>query len=87
MVAAICGHIHGSYDASVVTEHGNSVENLMFDSQNDSNGGDGWIRLYKYYTQQNLVSATAYSPYPEQFDNSSIGAFTFSLKMTDAAIR
>jgi hypothetical protein len=39
-VAVICGHIHGAYDASVVAEHGNSVENLLFDSQNDSNGGD-----------------------------------------------
>jgi hypothetical protein len=45
------------------------------------------IRLYKFYPQQNMVSATTYSPYPEQFDNSSTGAFTFSLKMTDAAIR
>ena len=87
IVALICGHIHGAYDASVVAEHGNSVENLLFDSQSDPNGGDGWIRLYKFYPQQNLVSATTYSPYLEQFDNSSTGAFTFSLKMTDAAIR
>jgi 3',5'-cyclic AMP phosphodiesterase CpdA len=84
VVAVICGHIHGAYDASVVAEHGNTVENLLFDSQSDPNGGDGWLRLYKFYPSQNIVSATTYSPYLEQFDNSSTGAFTFSLKMTDS---
>jgi len=87
VVAVICGHIHGAYDASVVAEHGNTVENLLFDSQSDPNGGDGWIRLYKFYPKQNVVSATTYSPYLEQFDNSSTGAFTFSLKMTDSTTR
>ena len=87
VVAVICGHIHGAYDASVVAEHGNSVENLLFDSQSDPNGGDGWIRLYKFYPQQNLVLATTYSPYLEQFDNSPTGYFEFSLKMTDPATK
>jgi predicted proteasome-type protease len=63
------------------------VENLLFDSQSDPNGGDGWIRLYKFYPQQNLVSATTYSPYLEQFDNSPTGDFEFSLKMTDPATK
>ena len=84
VVAVICGHIHGAYNAPVVAEHGNTVENLLFDSQSDPNGGDGWIRLYKFYPLQNIVSATTYSPYLEQFDDSSTGAFTFSLKMTDS---
>jgi 3',5'-cyclic AMP phosphodiesterase CpdA len=87
VVAVICGHIHGAFDASVVAEHGNTVENLLFDSQSDPNGGDGWIRLYRFYPQQNIVSATTYSPYLEEFDNSSTGAFTFSLKMTDPTTR
>jgi len=29
VVAVICGHIHGAYNASVVAEHGNIVENLL----------------------------------------------------------
>ncbi len=87
VVAVICGHIHGAYNALAVAEHGNTVENLLFDSQNDPDGGDGWIRLYKFYPQQNIVSATTYSPYLEQFDNSSTGAFTFSLKMTGSTTK
>ena len=51
VVAVICGHVSGEYNASVVAEHGNNVENLLFDSQNDPNGGDGWLRLYKFYPQ------------------------------------
>jgi len=38
VVAVICGHIHGAYDASVVAEHGNTVENLLFSSQSDPMG-------------------------------------------------
>jgi Calcineurin-like phosphoesterase len=81
VVAVICGHVSGAYNESVVAEHGNTVENLLFDSQSDPHGGDGWLRLYKFYPQLNLVSATTYSPYLEQFDNSATGEFNFSLQM------
>ena len=49
VVAVFCGHIHGEYNATVTAEHGNTVENLLFDTQSDPNGGDGWLRLYKFY--------------------------------------
>ena len=62
VVAVICGHIHGAYHGTVIAEHGNTVENLLFDSQEDPNGGDGWLRLYKFYPQLNKVSAVTYSP-------------------------
>ena len=87
VVAVICGHIHGKYNASVTAEHGNTVENLLFDSQDDPNGGNGWLRLYKFYPQQNKVSAITYSPYLNQYDTSPTGEFNFSLKMTQSQIR
>jgi hypothetical protein len=82
IVAVICGHVHGEYNASVTAEHGNTVENLLIDTQSDPNGGNGWLRLYKFYPQQNQVSAVTYSPYLNQYDTSPGGAFTFPLKMT-----
>ena len=83
VVAVICGHVWGECHASVTAEHGNTVENLLFDSQNDPNGGDGWLRLYKFYPQLNEVSVTTYSPYLDQYDTSSAGQFDFSLNMTN----
>jgi hypothetical protein len=81
-VAVICGHVDGEYNASVVAAHGNSVENLLIDTQRDANGGDGWLRLYKFYPQQNKVSAVTYSPYLNQYDTSPAGQFEFPLTMT-----
>ena len=85
IVAVICGHIHAEYHTSVLAEHGNTVENLLFDSQAEPNGGNGWLRLYKFYPQRNKVSAVTYSPYLEEFDTSSGGEFEFSLNMTQPA--
>jgi hypothetical protein len=82
IVAVICGHVDGEYNASVVAAHGNSVENLLIDTQRDANGGDGWLRLYKFYPQQNKVSAVTYSPYLNQYDTSPAGQFEFPLTMT-----
>jgi 3',5'-cyclic AMP phosphodiesterase CpdA len=87
VVAVICGHIHSSYHAAVTASHGNTIENLLFDSQSDPNGGDGWLRLYKFYPKLNEVSAVTYSPYLEEFDTSAGGEFDFSLDMTRTPIK
>jgi 3',5'-cyclic AMP phosphodiesterase CpdA len=82
VVAVFCGHIHGEYNATATAAHGNTVENLLFDTQDDPHGGDGWLRLYKFYPQQNKVSAVTYSPYLNEYDSSATGAFDFKLTMT-----
>jgi hypothetical protein len=87
VVAVICGHIHSSYHAAVIAAHGNTVENLLFDSQDDPHGGDGWLRLYKFYPQLNKVSAITYSPYLKEFDTSPNGEFDFILNMTQTSVK
>ena len=82
VVAVFCGHIHGEYAAMVTAAHGNTVENLLFDTQEDAHGGDGWLRLYKFYPGQNKVAAVTYSPYLKQYDTSPTGTFDFNLNMT-----
>jgi 3',5'-cyclic AMP phosphodiesterase CpdA len=81
VVAVICGHIYGACHTSVTGEYGNTIENLLFDSQGDPNGGDGWLRLYKFYPKLNEVSAVTYSPYLNQYDTSAQGEFDFNLNM------
>jgi hypothetical protein len=87
VVAVFCGHIHGEYNAAVTSEHGNTVENVLFDTQSDPNGGDGWLRLYKFYPSQNKVMAVTYSPYLNQYDTSITGKFDFELDMTHTRIQ
>ena len=84
VVAVFCGHIHGEFNAAVTAEHGNTVENLLFDTQSDPNGGDGWLRLYKFYPSRNKVETVTYSPYLKQYDTSATGEFNFTLNMTPA---
>ncbi len=85
VAAVFCGHVHGEYHAAVTADHGNKVENLLFDTQEEGRGGNGWLRLYKFYPEQNKVYAMTYSPYLNQYDTSSHGEFDFNLEMTKAA--
>ena len=85
VVAVICGHVSGAYHASDMGEYGNTVENLLLDSQSDPYGGHGWLRLYKFYPELNKVWAVTYSPYLNQYDNSSAGKFVFNLNMTQTS--
>jgi hypothetical protein len=87
VVAVFCGHIHGEYNGAVTAENGNTVENLLFDTQSDPNGGDGWLRLYKFYPGRNKVTAITYSPYLKQYDTSATGEFDFTLNMTQPSIQ
>jgi 3',5'-cyclic AMP phosphodiesterase CpdA len=82
IAAVICGHITGKTISQSTGTNGNIIENLLFDTQEETHGGTGWLRLYKFYPKLNQVSAITYSPYLAQYDDSPQGTFSFNMKMT-----
>jgi 3',5'-cyclic AMP phosphodiesterase CpdA len=81
VVAVICGHVHSKYHGTATGTNGNVIQNLLCDTQSEPNGGNGWLRLYKFYPQLNRVFAITYSPFLGQDDVTPAGQFSFDLDM------
>jgi hypothetical protein len=84
VIAVFCGHTCPQFYNWDVGSGGNRVYNLLTDYQQLANGGNGYLRLYKFYPQLNKISAFTYSPYLNQYDNSTGskgGRFDMTLEM------
>ena len=53
--AVLCGHWWGAAHAVQTGLHGNRIDALLFDMQHLPNGGDGDIRLYRFFPTQNRI--------------------------------
>jgi len=63
------------------------VYTLMADYQSRTNGGNGWLRYYRFYPAENVVRARTYSPTLNQFeaDSDSSSQFTLPCDLTPLA--
>jgi hypothetical protein len=86
VIAVLCGHYSGEYYCTVTGTSGNTIYNILTDYQSESNGGNGWLRLYKFYPQLNKISAITYSPYLDQFDISQYGQFDISVPLNGPGV-
>jgi hypothetical protein len=86
VIAVLCGHYSGEYFSTAIGTNGNTIYNLLTDYQSEPNGGNGWLRLYKFYPQLNKISAVTYSPYLEQFDTSQYGQFEISVPLNGPVV-
>lgn len=57
-----CGHFHEQYDQVSVNNWGLPVYEVLTDYQDDPNGGDGWLRQYRFRPDDKLIEAVTYSP-------------------------
>jgi len=78
VIAVLCGHYSGQYCGTDTGENGNTVYNLLTDYSHLENGGNGWLRLYKFYPHLNKMEAITYSPCLDQYDTSPLGQFELS---------
>ena len=81
VVAVLCGHSYGEYCNTVTGANGNTVYNLLTNYQGEARGGNGWLRLYKFYPQLNKIKAITYSPYLDRYDSSAYGEFELYMDM------
>ena len=82
VIMVLCGHHSGQYFGTDTGENGNTVYNLLTDYTYLENGGNGWLRLYRFYPYLNKFKAVTYSPYLDQYDTSTYGQFELPLKST-----
>ena len=61
--------------------NGNRIFTFLSDYQESGFGGDGWLRILNFLPASNQIHVQTYSPYLNQFENTSAGDFTVSYDM------
>ncbi len=80
----LCGHHSGQYYSTDIGVNGNTIYNFLTDYTYLENGGNGWLRLYKFYPYSNKLEAVTYSPYLDRYDTDTDSQFELPLKLTYA---
>jgi hypothetical protein len=57
----LCGHVAGEAHREDIFQ-GRTIYSCLADYQKEANGGDGWLRLYQFSPEHNLVTVKTYSP-------------------------
>ncbi|BBO30484.1 lamin tail domain-containing protein [Lacipirellula parvula] len=75
------GHVGGDgvgYLKSTATQ-GNVVNQMVFNSQFETNGGNGWIRVLEFLNDGKTVHVRTYSPFLGLYRTDAANDFTFTL--------
>lgn len=72
------GHVVGINHSTAVGSGGQSVTQMLFNTQNDPNGGNGWLRLLEF--KGDSVKVITYSPWLKQYRKDPRNSFTFKIK-------
>lgn len=82
----LCGHIYGTgYRRDLVGER--AVHQMLFDTQYDPNGGDGWLRLLHFVPADDAVHVETFSPWLQQNRADAANAFTLDVPQGPAWTR
>lgn len=76
----LCGHNHGEA-ARADTFAGNTIYSVLTDYQSWTNGGDGFLRLYRFSPKDNVIRAQTYSPTLNQWRTDKSAEFTIPYHM------
>lgn len=78
----LCGHMHGEGRRTDTGSSGNTIYSVLADYQNDTSGGNGFLRILEFDTTANQINVTTYSPYTQAYKTASSSQFTLSYTMT-----
>lgn len=80
IVMVLSGHEHsgllGEARRTDTNSCGRPVQAILTDYQDRPNGGDGWLRSYRFDPSAGTVAATTYSPKLDQYETDADSAFT-----------
>ncbi|MBP2681695.1 MAG: phosphohydrolase [Candidatus Krumholzibacteriota bacterium] len=74
----ICGHAHGE-SRRTDTYNGHTVHTVMTDYQSREYGGSGWMRITRFFPDENVMRAATYSPWLDQWETDADSSSQFSL--------
>jgi hypothetical protein len=77
----LCGHVDVE-DHRTATADEHVVYELVSDYQEQSNGGNGWLKILEFSPLQDKIFVKTYSPYLGRFENDSDNQFTLDYDMT-----
>ncbi|MDN3496858.1 PKD domain-containing protein, partial [Planococcus sp. APC 4015] len=63
---------------------GQPVHQILSDYQARANGGDGWLRYYRFDPAAATMTAVTYSPYLDRYETDADSSFTLPFSMTPA---
>jgi len=79
-----CGHTGRGF-RTVTGINGNKVHEMLFNTQEMANGGDGWMRLLEFLPDNRTVRARTWSSYKNMWDDSATANFEFTLSPVSTA--
>jgi hypothetical protein len=79
-----CGHISAESRQVSINAAGHPVHELLQDFQNRVSGGEGFLRLLRFYPGRREIRVLTYSPWLETYEVDEDGHFTLPL---DARVR
>jgi hypothetical protein len=77
----LCGHNARQAFVTSTNNAGTPVFQLMSDYQSDTNGGNGWLRYYRFLPASNKIEVWTYSPYLNSYENTSGSRFDIAYQM------
>jgi len=78
----VSGHVLGTGIQTSTNDAGNPVHEMLVDYQGLPNGGDGWLRMLKFFPKQNKIPIISYSPLLNQYKEGENEAFELPYEMT-----
>jgi hypothetical protein len=79
----LCGHVPGEGQRTN-TYQGRIVWSLLSDYQGRTAGGNGWLRLYEFSPNNNVIHVKTYSPWLDQWETDADSQFDIPYAMAPA---
>jgi len=77
------GHFTGERHQISINDAGYEVYEVLANYQNRPNGGDGWMRLFRFQPDLDRIEAVTYSPTLDQFETDPDSQFSFSFDFAE----
>ncbi len=77
----LCGHELGESILTTPGVHGNNVHQILADYQGLPNGGNGYLRIFKFIPTENRIEVKSYSPTQDKFIANHKNNFTLNFNM------
>lgn len=76
----LAGHIHSEAHRTDIVG-GRPIHQLLADYQNLENGGNGWLRILRFFPSEDKIRVKTYSPYIDKFETDSNSQFELDYLM------
>ncbi len=80
----ISGHYPGEEWSTTVRDDGTVAENLLANYQGRDNGGNGWLRLYRFDANFTKIDVLTYSPWLNRYETDADSQFRIVLSLHKA---